>query len=202
MMLLIGAAIGTGVTAWYRSRKDEDGLFQDFLDFARCFPGSARILTPSGYHPIASLSTGDTVVAQLSASGAARVTTVTRFLQHPPATIWQIITDELPGAIETTRNHTFLTLRGMIATRNLRPGDGLLTAGVDLTRTSARVRDVRATLRREPVYNIFTAPYDTFIVEGVVAHNFSYFRRSRAWLHRLLLDPVSASRNPPRPMAS
>jgi hypothetical protein len=41
----------------------------------------------------------------------------------------------------------------------------------------------------EPVYNIHTTGEHNFIADGVVAHNFTEFRRLRTLFHRLFIDP-------------
>jgi hypothetical protein len=40
-----------------------------------------------------------------------------------------------------------------------------------------------------PVYNLYTAGEHTFVVEGIVVHNFSHLRVLRTWMHRLLVEP-------------
>ena len=50
--------------------------------------------------------------------------------------------------------------------------------------------DVHSELIPEPVYNLYTAFEHTFVVNGIVVHNFTTLRVFRTWLHQNLIDPI------------
>jgi len=148
-----------------------------------CFPASMPILTPDGWIKIGELKAGNPVISYQSATGQTRIRRVTRKLDHAPAEIWELTTQDTE-VISTTHSHPFLTRRGWVRACRLRVGDELVTlAGY------GRVNSIRKTDRVETVHNLFTAVEHTFIVKGqVVVHNFAYLRALRTWWHRLFVD--------------
>ena len=88
--------------------------------------------------------------------------------------------------LRSTANHTVLTSQGWRTVEALRVGDVLGQ------RDSMGVVD-RIELEDEPVpvYNLYTAGEHTFIVDGVVVHNFTVLRVLRTCLHRLVFDPLA-----------
>jgi hypothetical protein len=144
---------------------------------ASCFPGHTRVETPTGPRAIASLAPGDLV---WSWSGTGRVARpVTAVVSHPDVRLWEIL---LAGRrpLVTTCDHSFQTARGWVRSDQLRAGDDL--------GSGARVEGVRPTSARATVYNLHTALEHNYLVEGVVAHNFTRCRSLRVAWHRILID--------------
>jgi len=146
---------------------------------AACFPASAKVLTPRGYRSIASLNVGDSVI-----SGKMRVETVTKKLTHSPAEVLCVFIEGRANPLRTTHHHTLLTKRGWLRADQMRVGDELV--GPNAGRV-ARF-GVQAA---EPVYNLHTTGDHTFVVEGVVAHNFTEFRGLRTMWHNLFVDTAA-----------
>lgn len=146
---------------------------------AACFPASAKVLTPRGYRSIASLEVGDTVV-----SGKMRAETVTKKLVHSPTEVFCVGIAGRAEPLRTTRHHTFLTKRGWLRADQMRVGDELVGPNAG--------RVVRFGVQAaEPVYNLHTTGDHTFVVEGVVAHNFTEFRGLRTAWHQLFVDTLA-----------
>lgn len=149
-----------------------------------CFVGSTPILTPDGWQPISNLKQGDQVISYDKSAG----TTTTRHIQmrrdHKPTIIWEVYFTQRKEPICTTKSHSFLTNRGWKRTSQLRSGDILTTVGGE----QAVVASIAATNRAEPVFNLITEGECTFVVQGCVVHNFTYFRNVRVWWHKYLLS--------------
>ena len=151
-----------------------------------CFPAAARVLTATGYRPISDIEPGDLVVSY-APDGGTTLRPVTRKLVHGSCTIQRVVlTDGAP--LRATANHKVLTARGWLQVKDLRPGD-------ELVRVEGRstVGEVEAEATPEPVYNLYTAGEHTFVVEGVVVHNFTHLRVLRTWMHRWWVDPRAAA---------
>ena len=143
---------------------------------ASCFPASAKVLTPRGYRPIASLREGDSVV-----SGKMRVETVTKKLSYGASEVFCVMLEGRSAPVRTTRHHTFLTKRGWLRADRMRVGDEMIGPN------AGRVTGF-AVQAAEPVYNLHTTGDHTFVVEGVVAHNFTELRALRTAWHQLFVD--------------
>ncbi len=151
-----------------------------------CFPATARVDTPSGPRPIGELERGDEVWAWSATQGRRIRARVTRRVDHPPQPLWRLDLEGRGAPLTTTRNHSLLTHRGWLRADRVRPGDRLPTPGNGADRVVIRGGDAGA---REPVHNLHTTGPHTFVVEGVVAHNFTVLRTARTLWHRLWVDP-------------
>jgi hypothetical protein len=86
-----------------------------------------------------------------------------------------------------TPSHSFLSARGWLRADQLREGDMLAlhqTSGNEMHSVSS----VTSSGFADSVYNLITSEEHTFIVDGLVVHNFSYLRSLRTWLHRMTAD--------------
>jgi Pretoxin HINT domain len=151
-----------------------------------CFPANANIFTVGGKQAISSLQKGDYVLSR-SRAGALVARRITDVKVHSPSYIWVIGFDDHGPKIRTTGSHTVLSRRGWIRVSCLRSGDELVQPETGIFR---RVQRISATDDAEPVYNLSTEGEHNFIVEGIVAHNFTTLRRVRTLMHRLLIDPL------------
>lgn len=161
----------------------------------KCFPATARVLTATGPRPIADVEPGDLVISYRP-DGTTCVRPVTRKLAHGECTIHRVVLDR-GVALRATANHRVLTTRGWLKVRDLHPGD-------EVVRPEDRsvVVEVQAEPKPEPVYNLYTAGEHTFVVEGVVVHNFTHLRVLRTWMHRLLVDPLVSAPAPPERLSA
>jgi Pretoxin HINT domain len=153
-----------------------------------CFAGSTLILTPDGWQPILDLRRGSQVVSYDRLTGKTSVRQVKQVKDHKPEIIWEIHFTQTKRPICTTKSHSFLTNRGWRTTRQLRSGDVMTTVGG----REAVVASVIATSRAEPVFNLLTGVEHTFVAEGCVVHNFTYFRNLRVWWHKYILSAEPA----------
>jgi hypothetical protein len=80
-------------------------------------------------------------------------------------------------------SHSFLTERGWLRASQLKSGDVLICSDA----TKKEVASVTPLPEAEPVYNLVTDCEHTFVVEyGVVSHNYSYLRDTRAAADNLI----------------
>tara|TARA_B100002003_G_scaffold78288_1_gene73241 strand:- start:392 stop:1141 length:750 start_codon:yes stop_codon:yes gene_type:complete len=153
----------------------------------KCFPATARVLTPTGTSRIADIKRGDMVVSYRP-DGTSTIRPVTRKLKHGNSSIFRVALDDGTN-LRVTSNHTVLTSRGWLRINKLIKGDHLV-------QTDGIVSVVGVLLEQipEPVYNIYTAGEHTFVVDGVVVHNFTILRMLRTWIHQWFIDPAHLSR--------
>lgn len=155
-----------------------------------CFPGDVEVRTPTGWQRIDAIKPGDLVLSHVGRLGDSRTVPrrVLRLLRHPPERIWHLDLGRSGAPVRTTRRHAFLTARGWTRADHLRPGDQL----IDLCSSTGASRVVSADPSPDsvPVFNLHTAGNHTFIVSGLVAHNFSRLLILRGWLYAATLDPV------------
>jgi hypothetical protein len=130
------------------------------------------------------LRRGDQVVSYDNSNGASSVRQVKSLKEHKPAIIWEVYLAQRAEPISTTKSHSFLTARGWQKTSQLIPGDVLTTVGG----REAVIASVAETSRVAPVFNLLTEVEHNFVVQGCVAHNFTYFRRARVWWHKYILS--------------
>jgi hypothetical protein len=149
-----------------------------------CFPASARVLTPRGERYIASFVSGDVVLSFDAVDGRLLERVITKTLKHPPRRIWMIDFADHRPALWTTQNHSLLTLRGWVRVDRLKSSDCLVRVWGE----PSPIERVFPTGKKEEVYNLFTAGEHNFIVDGLVAHNFTFLRSIRASWHRLCVD--------------
>lgn len=151
--------------------------------YSACFPGSSRVLTPSGYREIRSLKVGERVLSVGKRGLIARQ--VTRCFRHAPEAVIEVRFAETIFVLRATANHRIATADGAWSQiRELRSGDRVHT-----THGCCSISTLHTIAASEPVHNIFTAGEHNFIVDGIVVHNFVSLRVLRTWLHRVFVDP-------------
>ena len=160
-----------------------------------CFPANAEILTPKGYYPISKFKAGDYVLSWDKATSRMVREKVTKLKAHPSARTWTIDFGAKRRLFRATPFHTLLTQRGWIRLGRLNQGDALLVVhpGVGLV----EIQNVFAS-DEEPVFNLTTTGQHNFIVDGLVAHNFTMLRRTRELTHKLIIDWRYSERLGPR----
>lgn len=148
-----------------------------------CFPAGVMIRTPQGDRPIETIEAGDVVWARRAGSADVAPARVLKRKDHAPNAI-TMITFEDGSSLRSTMAHSFLTDRGWRSVRALRIGDRL--AAECETRTVASISTLA---QKESVYNLVTEKHFTFFADGVLAHNFTWFRAAKgyAWSVRAFI---------------
>ena len=150
-----------------------------------CFPGSALVATPGGPCRIASIRRGDLILSWCRRTSTTAARAVTAVQAHGPRALL-LVRQEGGGELAVTPNHRMLTSRGWVRVDRLGPGDALVRP--DASAQAATVLAVEPNPRVEPVFNLVTAGEHSYIVDGLVAHNFTHLRWLRTRWHRLVLD--------------
>jgi hypothetical protein len=145
-----------------------------------CFAPWTRVLTVAGDREVQDIQAGELIVSYDPASGRLAARTVSRRHDHAEGRLWHIVTCRDPRPIAVTRWHSFLTHRGWVWAWRLRAGEELVSG----TGRPSVVRSVIRTAHVSPVYNLTTQREHTFIADGFVVHNYSFFRRTRSWMDR------------------
>jgi hypothetical protein len=158
------------------------------LSNAGCFPAAALVATPAGHVSISRLVPGDEVMSWVD--GEYRVARVSAVLAHGSARVSRVRFAAGLGVLDTTGAHTVLTSRGWARVSRLAPGDELIAPN-GMRRA---VASIEATTDLVTVYNLHTTGPHNFIVDGVVAHNFTTLRRMRTAFHRMFRDPFLGRR--------
>ena len=151
-----------------------------------CFPASAKVSTPTGIKQISNLNPGDMVLSYKS-DGSTTTRPITRKLVHGDSQICSVHLND-GTKMKATSNHTVLTSRGWLSINNLKQGDRIIQLDGEIG-----VVKISNEQTLEPVYNLYTAGEHTFIVDGVVVHNFTILRTLRTLIHQYLFDPISSS---------
>lgn len=179
------------VTKVYKGRPRPPKTHHHHHHSKDCFPAATRILTPSGQKAIEELRPGDLVVSYKD--GAMSTQPVLRLRLVPLRSIVKIHLRGRFAPIRTTRSHSFSTVRGWVTAKDLEAGDCVHVFERDTLHT-AKVTSIESTPEYCDVYSLITASTHTFIADGAVVHNFTYFRALRTFLHRHLID-VALMRN-------
>lgn len=144
-----------------------------------CFPAGAQVMTPSGPRAIETLTTGERVLSVSPRTGAVTSQQILKRKVHADNVITRIAFED-GASVRTTAVHSFRTTRGWKMARALRPGDQIWRCGEGQRLTMATVQSVVRTEAVETVYNLITEGPHTFIVDGAVVHNFTYFKGVKA----------------------
>lgn len=158
-----------------------------------CFPGDVRVWTPTGPRRIDDVVVGSQIISFDPSARRFVARPITGVLTHPGAHVCHLEFSSRRAPLRTTANHSFLTERGWLRADRLVRGDRLVANG---SAPEARVETVKFSMSVEPVYNLITAGEHTFVVEGVVAHNFTFAPALRTLIHEWFSKSLPA---PPAP---
>jgi Pretoxin HINT domain len=147
-----------------------------------CFPGDAMVLTPFGWKEISTIYPGDMVLTfgkgtQLNAH------CVRMRKEYGKNSICLIHIANNSNPIRITASHTILTQRGWCKVSKLKSGDELYCFSEKRTITSNKVVGVEISKSVEEVFNLIVDGKYTFVVQGCIAHSFTFLRRFRTGLH-------------------
>lgn len=161
-----------------------------------CFVGSSLVWTPHGCRPIKEIAVGDSIYSWEPSTRSLVVRPVTRVLRHRAQPVWTL---ELAGnvdAIRTTACHTVFATTGWTRVDRLSVGDRIIHPGPESS--GVEIKAILGPSGEEEVYNLHTLGEHNFIVQGIVAHNFTILRRTRTLLHRFFLDRRIFARSLPQ----
>ena len=158
-----------------------------------CFAPWTRVLTVAGEREVQDIQAGESILSYDPASGRLVARAVSRRHDHAEGRLWHIVTSRDRRPIAVTRWHSFLTHRGWVWAWRLRAGEELISG----TGRPSVVRSVMRTAHSSPVYNLTTQREHTFIADGFVVHNYSFFRQTRSWMDRSKDDGDARLRQAP-----
>jgi hypothetical protein len=145
-----------------------------------CFPGDTLIGTPDGERRIDRLKAGDAVLSFAGAKGLVTAK-ILKVKAHGERHITKLVFDD-GSALRITASHTLLTSarwRPWCSVRRIRVGDKVVSV------TGPRRVVGISPDGIERVFKLITTGPHNFVAGGVIAHNFTVLRRTRAWLHRI-----------------
>lgn len=153
-----------------------------------CFPSGAMIWTPFGERAIETLSRGDIVISWSHKTDSWEIARVLKRIDHSISQLTQVIFSD-GTTLRTTEAHSLLTERGWVMISKLYPGDKVRCLNSSNILSTRVVNEVFQPDQCEPVYNLITDRYHNFVVDGVIVHNFTYFRVLRMMYWRLRSIP-------------
>ncbi len=175
----------------------EADITNSFGRFWSCFPGDARVLTARGYRRIDAVHKGDLVVSY-SANSKPVLRPVTRRICGGTRSLSRVEFSD-GSTITVTGRHSVMTLAGWRRIDQLRVGE-VIACPEEPDRYVQRIVLDASTA---PVFTLYTAGEHNFMVEGVLAHNFTFARTLRTLWHRLFIDePATGYAMGPRVLTS
>ncbi|MEE9356674.1 MAG: Hint domain-containing protein [Methylococcaceae bacterium] len=146
-----------------------------------CFTGDTKVLTPTGWKRIQEFERNDAILSYSLDENAIIEREVLRIKRHRNLSqVWELKFSLSKEIVKTTIAHSFLTQRGWIKTENLIVGDSVVYSDSDNSIVNQEIVSATATQEYSETYNLVTSGDNNFIVNGAVAHNFTYFRRLRS----------------------
>lgn len=143
-----------------------------------CFSEQMLVTTENGWEPFGNIQPGVKVSSFDPANGQVAPRRVYKKLTFKNREIWRLQADGI-RQIETTCYHPFLTSRGWVATHRLRENDVLLGINGLGKLQRHRIHACSRTDARMEVVNLITEREHTFMVNGLVVHNYSWARSAR-----------------------
>ena len=148
-----------------------------------CFPYAALVETPYGPLHIGDLAVGQSVLSYNDGQFIPRQ--IIKKIECPPMKVTKVEFDE-GYPLRSTWNHVFLTDSGWRRLEKITVGTKLIRANG----SSRTVKNVMVSNECKPVFNLYTVGEHNFVVDGCIAHNFSFLRSLRTLFYRCLLDKV------------
>lgn len=148
-----------------------------------CFSGDCQIATPNGTRAICDFAVGDSVLSYDINSGRTTERLITAVFEFTDNPLLEVVVGNEGRTIRVSPSHSLLTARGWLRADRLQPGNFLVSGSGEALEISAI-----QPIDRAKVFNLHTSGEHTFFADGVVAHNFTFLRSVRVWLHCWLLD--------------
>lgn len=167
-------------------------------DSGACFAGSTEVWTPFGSRCIDSFKVGDIVLAWSEERQAIVEQPIRKVNAHAPTRIVQLRFRD-GTQLRATVNHKLMTQDGWKRIDKMVPSEQLWKA----TGISTRLDAVIALPEKEPVFNLLTRYEHSYVVNGFIAHSFSFMRSLRHFVHRKIEKAEEwAARGNHRPVQS
>ena len=148
-----------------------------------CFTGCTKVLTPKGWIRIDQISANDIVLA-VSGESEFEEAKVSKVIVHPPQNVINVETSH--ASIDVTDIHAIKTERGWIRAGKAKVGENLVHLTSEGDSKVSEIKSIKNNGKVEPVYNLIVEKHYTFVVDGCLAHSFSYFRQTRIILSELV----------------
>lgn len=145
---------------------------------AGCFPAGTLVQLTSESRPIEHVKTGEQVLSFDVRSKTVYSCRVLRVKKYSPANIISIEFDD-NSSLKTTRTHSFRVGRKWKMAGKLASGDAITFMDARNNILEKSVTCVLESEKPEVVYNLITEGLHTFLANGAIAHNFTYFRKLR-----------------------
>lgn len=173
------------VTKVYKAGRNRRG--GNGRDNGSCFPAGTQVLTPTGYREIEAFKPGDLI--ETLDNGTRTIQTVTKRLKFSASQLIELGIEN-DGTLKSTYWHSLSTQRGWVPAGKMRVGDQVhcIRDGKCL---KLEVKQITTSKTSCEVFNLVTTGPHTYVVEGIVVHNFTFFRTIRTILHQLLLDRIA-----------
>jgi len=152
----------------------------DLLD--ACFEENMKVLTMNGYIPIKNIKKGMEIVSFNEKISGFYNRTVSAVKTAERRELWQLLLSN-STKLKVTGNHRLLTSKGWIKVSEINIGDLIQT-----TTGFVNVLKNQRTEKLGKVYNLHTRMEKNYVVEGVVAHNFTHFFKLRSFLSKYFVD--------------
>ena len=84
-----------------------------------------------------------------------------------------------------TPSHTILTEKGWIKAENIKMGDRIITRH-GAQQSAHDIEEIQDVSNNSSMFNLTTIGHHNFIVDEIIAHNFTFMRRLRTMMHQLI----------------
>jgi hypothetical protein len=162
----------------------------DLLD--ACFSEDMKVLTSNGYIPIKDVKKGMEIVSYDEKGKTFYNRAVNTIQMARKRQLWKLVLTD-STELKVTGNHRLLTENGWNKVSEIKTGDLILS--VD---GLVAVKKTEKTNLVGTVFNLHTRMEKNYIVEGVVAHNFTHLFKLRTLLSKYLVDIFVTEKTSPR----
>lgn len=149
-----------------------------------CFPASAKISTRLGKKSIEALAVGDHVISIDPKTGESRECEILKTKIYKNRRVISInFTDG--SVLRTTKHHSLGIENNWRKVSSLSAGDKITSLSSNGSLTTKTINSISGSYKVEDVYNLITENMHNFIVDDVLAHNFTNFRTLQVSFWRL-----------------
>ena len=141
-----------------------------------------KVLTKEGYIPIKNIKAGMQIISYNEKTSDFCNCTVSAVKTAERRELWKLLLSN-STELKVTGNHRLLTSKGWIKVSEINVGDLVQT-----TTGFMNVLKNERTQKFGKVYNLHTRIEKNFVVEGVVAHNFTHFFKLRSFLSKYFVE--------------
>jgi hypothetical protein len=162
----------------------------DLLD--ACFSEDMRVLTSNGYVPIKDVKKGMEIVSYDENRKTFYNRAVNTIQTARKRQLWKLVLTD-STKLKVTGNHRLLTENGWNKVSQIKTGDLVLSIDGLVAVKKVEKTDIVGT-----VFNLHTRMEKNYIVEGIIAHNFTHLFKLRTLLSKYLVDIFVTEKTSPR----